>query len=802
MGTLFLTHRRPNLRLRAGSVVCWLLSGAAGAHAAAAPPASLLDADQTAWVAAHPVIRVTSDATLPPLEYVRDGQLRGLSGDYLRLLSARTGLHFQFVQAPDWPAAQRALQSREADMLLNAMDERLSPATRPAVRLGRPYLSAYSVVFTRPQSPAVWDMQELAGRRVAARAAGDYARILQARYPQLVVVPTDTPQASMQMVLDGQADAAMGTNATFQPFVARRHLDELHISRPRIDLVMQAQFAVRSDWPQLEAIIGKAMASISTQEESQIRQQWLREEDYGAPTLATVLRYNWPWLLAIGLLVLALGVVARWAWRARAAAIRSERVKARFLATMSHEIRTPINAVLGAIEVLADHVPAGRPRALVRAAEEAAESLTGLLDNVLDLSRLDEGRMQLEKIPVDVRALGRSVAAVFEGELEKRGIALLIDLPAPDTWLMLDPTRLRQVLMNLLGNARKFTKRGTVRLSLQVQEQGGDTWLHAAVTDTGCGIPASLQAHLFDPYTQADGSISRQYGGTGLGLSISHDLVQLMGGQIDLHSVEGEGTTVSWQIPAARADAVATPATSAAGSALQGVRVLVVDDHAPNRLVLDEQLSRLGAVAVLADSARQALAMLDAGLPDMVLLDCFMPDVDGYQASRMIRATGLPGVAELPIIAISAATDAAHLARCQRAGMNGVLKKPIRLAELQGMLALWTGRGDAAACAEGAGDADALEAIDRETIDRLGPDLRVLLADDLRKLRAAVDASDIARIIFYAHRLHGAAGLVGRPALAALAAALEADPETDPDQALEDIDEQLESLSRAAPIRV
>lgn len=802
MGTLFPTHRRSRLRACAW-VARGLLVGAAVLPAAAATqPSVLLDPAEQAWVAAHPVIRVTSDATLPPLEYVRDGQLKGLSGDYLRLISARTGLQFQFVQAADWPAAQRALQTREADMLLNAMDERLSPATRAAVRLGRPYLSAYSVVFTRPDSPAVWDLQELAGRRVAARAAGDYARILQARYPQLIVVPTATPQASMQLVLDGRADAAMGTSATFQPFVARRHVDELHISRPRIDLVMQAQFAVRSDWPQLEAIIGKAMASVSTQEESQIRQQWLREEDYGAPSVATVLRYNWAWLLAIAVLVLALGVVARWAWRARAAAIESERVKARFLATMSHEIRTPINAVLGAIEVLADHVPAGRPRALVRAAEEAAESLTGLLDNVLDLSKLDEGRMQLEKIPVDVRALGRSVAAVFQGELEKRGIALVVEVPAHDTWLMLDPTRLRQVLLNLLGNARKFTEHGRIQLTLQVQETPVGTWLHAAVADTGCGIPAALQGRLFDPYTQADGSISRQYGGTGLGLSISHDLVQLMGGQIDLRSGEGEGTTVSLRIPAARADAVTAPAAAMPGSVLRGVRVLVVDDHAPNRMVLEEQLGRLGAVATLADSAAQALAALTADLPDIVLLDCFMPDVDGYQASRMIRATAVPGVAELPIIAISAATDAAHLARCQQAGMNGVLKKPIRLAELQGMLALWTGRAGAAGSADKAGQVAALEAIERDAVDRLGPDLRLLLADDLRKLREAVDASDIGRLTFYAHRLHGAAGLVGRPALAALAARLEADPEMDTDQALDEIDEQLASLSRAAPIRV
>lgn len=369
--------------------------------------------------------------------------------------------------------------------------------------------------------------------------------------------------------------------------------------------------------------------------------------------------------------------------------------------------------------------------------------------------------MQLEKIPVDVRALGRSVAAVFQGELEKRGIALVVEVPAHDSWLMLDPTRLRQVLMNLLGNARKFTERGSIRLALQVQDAPAGTWLHAAVTDTGCGIPAALQGHLFDPYTQADGSISRQYGGTGLGLSISHDLVKLMGGRIDLHSVEGEGTTVSLRIPAERTDAAAAPAVATPGGVLRGVRVLVVDDHAPNRMVLEEQLARLGAVAMLADSAAQALATLTADLPHIVLLDCFMPDIDGYQASRMIRTAGIPGVADLPIIAISAASDAAHLARCQQAGMNGVLKKPIRLAELQGMLALWTGRTAAAGSADRAGQTAALEAIERVTVDRLEPDLRVLLADDLHKLRDAVDASDLARIIFYAHRLHGPPGWSG-----------------------------------------
>ncbi len=801
MGTL---HPNDRQRQRVRVVLALGLLAVLGlsSRLQAAPPSPLLDDAEAAWVAAHPVIRVTSDATLPPLEYMREGQLRGLSQDYLQLISERTGLRFEFVQAASWGAAQEAVRSRQADMLLNAMEERMEPGTRTSVLLGPPYLTAYSIVFTRPDSPAVWDMRGLAGRRVAARAAGDYARVLQERYPELVVVPTTSPEASMRAVLDGTADAAMGTSATFQPYVARRHLDELNISRPPVDLVMQARFAVRSDWPQLEAILAKAMASISTQQESQVRQRWMREADYGAPTLTTVLRYNWPWVLSICVLVVALAVVARWAWNARAAAVESEQVKARFLATMSHEIRTPINAVLGAIEVLADHVPAGRPRTLVKAAEEAAESLTGLLDNVLDLSRLDEGRMQLEKMPVELRALGFGIGAVFGGELERRGVAFDVEVPAQDSWVMLDPTRMRQVLMNLLGNARKFTEHGSVRLSLELRGQADETWLHAAVADTGCGVPAAMQPHLFEPYAQADGSIPRQYGGSDLGLSICRDLVRLMGGRIELHSTEGEGTTVSLCIPVQRAAAPQAANATEPGGALDGLHVMVVDDHAPNRMVLEQQLGRLGVQVTLAEGAHAALQALAVATPDIVLLDCFMPDIDGYQACTMIRSAQSPGRAHLPIIAISAATDAAHLRRCQQAGMDAVLKKPIRLAELQSMLVMWSGRDTSRVTSQAADAMAQAGAIEREAADRLGPDLRVLLAEDLRKLRAAVEAEDMARTTFYAHRLHGAAGLVQRPALATLAAALEAHPAADPGQALQAIDAQLEQLAQAEPIRM
>ncbi|MCU1110808.1 transporter substrate-binding domain-containing protein [Stenotrophomonas maltophilia] len=779
--------------LRGWIDMVWLvLLAVCTTNSASAQPIQLTRAEWE-WIAAHPTIRVTSDAQLPPLEYLRDGKLGGLSAEYLELISKRTGLHFEFTPADSWDAAQSLVIDHQADMLVNAMPDRLSEPTKQAVQLSRPYLVAYSVVFSRPQHPNVWSMADLAGKRVAARTQGQYADVLQMKYPDIKVVRVPTPRDAFQMVMDGKADAAMGTTMTFVPFITRREESELYISRPEIGMAMTAQFATRKDWPELHAIIEKALSSVSTAEESSIREEWLRSEDFGAPTLKAVLQYNWPWVAAISMLILTLAVVARWAMRARRAAVEGERVKARFLATMSHEIRTPINVVLGAIEVLADEAVEDHQRALVKAAEQAAEALTGLLDNVLDLSKLDEGKMQLERVPVEIGALARSLASLFSRDLQQRGIDLHLDLPAGEHWLMIDPTRLRQVLMNLLGNARKFTERGSITLAISVVREHGTTWLDSVVSDTGCGIPAPLQAGIFDPYTQADGSVSRRYGGTGLGLAISKELVVLMGGSIELYSEEGEGTTVSLRIPVEPAQPAPVAAANHAGTGIARLRVLLVDDHAPNRLVLSEQLSRLGITAETADSAEAAMARLREGrsLPDVVLMDCFMPEVDGYTACQMIRSSGIAGCDHLPVIAISAATDAAHLKRCHDSGMNGVLKKPIRLTELRGMLALWSGG------VVDAGDDAATEALQRQVEASMAVDLHQLLADDVQQLLNALQAADQDQIVFYAHRLHGAAGLVSRNELAATAAAIEEDPMDDRSGSIKRLSAMLEELRQS-----
>lgn len=757
-------------------------------------PVRLTQAEQ-AWIRAHPIIRVTSDAQLAPLEYMKNGRLSGLSADYLKLISERSGIRFQFTQSRDWATAQAAIVDGRADMLVNAMPDRLFPATRDSVQLSRPYLVAYSVVFSKPGSPNVWTMDDLAGKRVAARSQGQYAKVLQANYPAIRVVPAPTPLDAFKMVTDGRADAAIGTTLTFMPFVTRRDSSEMYISRPQITMAMTAQFATRKDWPILHGIIEKTLSSMSTEEESALRERWLHSEDFGAPTLKTILQHNGLWVAAVVVLIVSLAIVTRWALGARRAAIESEHAKARFLATMSHEIRTPVNAIVGAIELLADQLTEGRQLELVGTAEQAAEVLADLLDNVLDLSKLNEGRMRLERVPVEARALGRSVAAVFSGDLQRRGINLQLNLPEREYWLMTDPTRLRQVLLNLLGNARKFTERGSITFAIELLEEGEVTWLHAIVSDTGCGIPEKLQAGIFEPYTQADGSISRRYGGTGLGLSISKELIDLMGGSIELHSEEGDGTTVSFRIPVDLAEEAPVLAAGNTGATIDRLRVLIVDDHAPNRLILGEQLARLGISTESADGALAALAHLQKGpsLPDIVLMDCFMPDIDGYEACQMIRSSGIVGTERLPVIAISAATDEAHLKRCTAAGMNGVLKKPIRLTELRAMLARWSGGVVSAGSEE-------LNATLQERIEtEMATDLRRLLADDVEHLLAALQSEDQAQAIFFAHRLHGAAGLVGMGSLATVAASIERDPFGDRVGAMKRLIALLEEIDATSP---
>jgi PAS domain S-box-containing protein len=371
---------------------------------------------------------------------------------------------------------------------------------------------------------------------------------------------------------------------------------------------------------------------------------------------------------------------------ARRKAEEADRAKSEFLANMSHEIRTPMNGVLGMIELLKDTMLTDEQHDFLNAAHESAEALLALLNDILDFSKIEAGHLELETIDFNLRTLVEGVADTLAQRAEAKGLEMACfvepDCPA---YVRGDPGRLRQVLVNLVGNALKFTEHGEV--AIRVTPEGADEarpLVRFTVSDTGIGIPLDQQPAVFRRFVQADASSTRRYGGTGLGLAISRELVELMGGQIGLESDPGRGSTFWFVVPLARQpDVAAVPL--AADQALSGLRVLAVDDNATSRTILSKTLQAFGCRPAAAASGAEALELLRSAASQsrlfrIALLDMQMPDMDGEQLARAIKQD--PVLREVAIIILTSVGRRGDAARLEAIGCSAYLLKPIKQAQL------------------------------------------------------------------------------------------------------------------------
>lgn len=480
---------------------------------------------------------------------------------------------------------------------------------------------------------------------------------------------------------------------------------------------------------------------------------------------------------------------------ARREAEAASDAKSAFLANMSHEIRTPFHGLMGMLSLLRETGLAPRQVDYLRTATESADHLLALLNDILDMSQLESGRVTLAVAPVDLRALLRDVEALMRPQATAKPLALHIDAaPGVPEGILADATRLKQILFNLLSNAIKFTDHGAVVLDVRTREgEDGQACIEFAVSDTGAGMDEATQAQLFNRFVQGDSTRSRRHGGTGLGLEISRNLARLMGGDVSVRSRPGEGSCFTFhmplQVPPQKASAPAAP-LPAVLPASRPLQVLVAEDHPVNRQYMAALLENLGHQAHFTSNGQEAVEALCRRRYDVVLMDLHMPLLDGVGATRAIRALPDAARSTVPIVALTADAFAETRDRCLVAGMNDFLTKPVSVQRLATSLRRLFGSGTATPndtplppepapawagshpVVDESAVAMALQAMSREKLAAMVETFLDQAPETVQRLRAAVRDAQPLDLRTNAHAAKGAALNLGLAGLAAIAEAL------------------------------
>lgn len=460
------------------------------------------------------------------------------------------------------------------------------------------------------------------------------------------------------------------------------------------------------------------------------------------------------------------------------AAEKANIAKSDFLANMSHEMRTPLNGVIGSLSLIEEDSVGAQTSNLVKTAERSAETLLTLIDDLLDLSRIEAGEVDLEFSNFDPVELSTIVSEVFNPLAEKKGITLSTDIKSPGYQLRSDVGKIRQVLINLVGNAIKFTQRGVVAVTIDMLQDADQSQLVLEVRDTGIGISKQDQAVLFDRFKQADSSRSKSHRGAGLGLAICKELSSIMDGSISVSSAPGVGSTFTFKVPVTLAEPSAEPVEdlSAKPETLSG-RILIAEDSETNAMVAKKMLDRLGLeYEHVLDGAAAVEAALESDF-DVVLMDVSMPNLDGLEATRILRQRGYT----TPIVAMTAHALKGDRDRAFEIGFSGYITKPVRPKAIRTELEKWlTGASETEEQAYEAKKENAVSALDKDAIDEVWEgdletyaEIGQIFLDELTWRIPGLKTTTKHELEHHAHSLKGAAANIGATELSRLAAELE-----------------------------
>lgn len=619
----------------------------------------------------------------------------GFSVEALNNAAKRAGIQLEWVFRPEGPKS--AFKAGSVDLWPLVA---VGAAKEWGLYSSKPWLeNEYAIAWKGNDAFGRKPAPDWKGRTIALPNLPYIFTRAQAVLPAFVSDLAPDRRAALQHLCEGRAEAVYLEARLLEAMLLNRppgcEKEDLRVqvfSQSRAPLALAAQPKFRAEADELRREIDYM---IEDGRFTSLVERWFVFSSLEAHAAANLLaQRTWNSFTTAVLIVVAalLALVASLYRQARAAILssaRAHRAKSDFLANVSHEVRTPMNGVLGMADLLLGTPLEQEQREYAGIIAESARLQLAILNDILDSAKMESGKLTLEPAPFSPRAVLDEVRTAYHGVAAAKGLEIQLKLTSIPNCALGDALRLRQVISNLVNNAVKFTEHGFISVEAVGIGYGSEQKILFAVSDTGMGISAEAQLHIFDEFTQADTSTTRSFGGTGLGLSICRNLVSLMGGSIQLDSRAGEGSRFWFLVPLP-----AVPEESAAlhdaERALEPLQlqlpVLVVEDNRTNQKVALAQLRSLGIAAEVASNGREAVSQFLQNDYAAVLMDCQMPEMDGFEATRRIRASSRPHV---PIIALTAAAAAADRRLAMEAGMDDFMAKPTTKAALAGVLQKW-----------------------------------------------------------------------------------------------------------------
>ena len=645
-----------------------------------------LTPEEKRWLKQHPAIHISGDPAWAPLSYTdRKGRYTGIIPDFFSLIQEKSGLNFKPYPAENRDAVISAMKEGQIDVISAAAR---TPEHSELMDFTEVYITADVVLITRNDIEFLKGLDQAGARKVGVLKDTVTESSIKRDYPKINLRLFDTASMGLKALSRKEIDIFIIDIPTFEYYAREASLTNLKISG-LTDYSFALAIGVRKGMPELVSILNKSLEIISQKERNEIYNNWVSLKE-------PLMDYSLLWKAALVAFVF-IAVFGYWNRRlanevtlrkaAEINALQASRAKSEFLANMSHEIRTPMNSVLGFAELLDNMIADPQQKSYLRSIRAGGKSLLGIINDILDLSKIEAGKMSLKPESVSLKLLFSEMNDFFQNRMSQKQLDFSCDLPHDfPPYILIDGIRLRQILINLIGNALKFTDKGTITLkcdALHIDPEKDSINFTLSVNDTGIGIPREHRKDIFNKFEQQEGQDSTKYGGTGLGLSICKNLMQMMGGAISVRSSVGKGSSFILDFPdiplteeAARQDSAETftPGGFTTGA------VLIVDDVADNRELLVGHFQGSGLSFHQAENGREALDRLAESSYDLVFLDLRMPVMNGYETISKIRQDKT--LEDLPVIAVTASVMGEDLQKVDQYGFDGYLRKPVERNEL------------------------------------------------------------------------------------------------------------------------